>query len=122
MYQSRFFTPTEFVQAVPSCQISDMNEELLERLDTARAYLGAPIYINSAYRSVEYELSHGREGTSSHCLGLAVDIRCNTSEYRLQLIKSLFRAGFRRIGVASSFVHVDIDKSKPHCFWLYEKS
>lgn len=120
MYKPRFFTPTEFVQAVPSCQISDMNDELLERLDTARAYLGAPIRINSAYRSKEYELSHKRSGTSSHTKGLAVDISCNTSEYRLQLIKSLFRAGFRRIGVAKSFIHVDIDKSKPHSFWLYD--
>lgn len=120
MYKPRFFTETEFVQAVPSCSISDMSDELLERLDTARAYLGAPIFINSGFRSVEYELKHGREGTSSHCKGLAVDIRCNTSEYRLILIKSLFRAGFRRIGVARSFVHVDIDKSKPQTFWLYE--
>lgn len=120
MYKPRFFTETEFVHAVPACSLSDMNEELMERLDTARAYLGAPIYINSAYRSKDYELTHGREGTSSHVKGLAVDIRCNTSEYRLQLVKSLFRAGFRRIGVARSFVHVDIDSSKPHSFWLYE--
>lgn len=120
MYKPCFFTESEFVQAVPSCSLSDMSDELLERLDTARAYLGAPIFINSAYRSKEYELQHGREGTSSHVLGLAVDIRCNTSEYRLQLVKSLFRAGFRRIGIARSFVHVDIDKNKPHSLWLYE--
>lgn len=100
--------------------MSDLSDELLERLDTARAYLGAPLHINSAYRSVDYELKHGREGTSSHCKGLAVDIRCNTSEYRLQLVKSLFRAGFRRIGIARSYIHVDIDKSKPLTLWLYD--
>lgn len=120
MYKPRFFTETEFVHAVPSCSLSDMSDELLERLDTARAYLGAPLYINSAFRTREYELIHGREGSSSHCKGLAVDIKCNTSEYRLQLVKSLFRAGFRRIGISRSFVHADIDKSKPHCLWLYD--
>lgn len=120
MYKPRFFTETEFVQAVPACTLSDMSSELLERLDTARAYLGLPIYINSAYRSVEYELKHGREGTSSHCKGVAVDLRCTTSDYRLKLVKSLFRAGFRRFGIGRSFVHVDIDISKPQSFWLYD--
>lgn len=91
----------------------------MDALETARAYSGHPFIINSAYRSKEYEISKGRAGTSSHCKGLAVDIRCFDDLTRLSIIKSLLRAGFRRIGIAKTFIHVDSDKSKPQCIWLY---
>lgn len=119
-YTPRFFKECEFVQAVPGCSLSDMHPELLERLDYARSLYGKPIQINSAYRSIEYERKRGRAGSSSHCKGLAVDVKCFDSADRLGLVQSFLRAGFRRIGIAKSFIHVDIDSSKPKCLWLYE--
>lgn len=91
----------------------------MDRLDTARAYAGRPFIINSAYRTPEYELKHGRTGSSTHCLGRAVDIRCSDSVSRLIIVKSLLRAGFRRIGIAKTFIHVDDDISREKCIWLY---
>lgn len=119
MYKPIYFSESEFVQASPACTISDLSEELLERLDYARSLLGLPIKINSAFRSVEYELSKGRSGTSSHCKGLAVDIHCTDSNYRLEFLRCILFAGFRRIGIAPTFIHVDIDTSKPKSIWLY---
>lgn len=93
----------------------------MDRLETARAYSLYPFVLTSAFRSVAYEKEHKRSGKSSHCKGCAVDIFCNDSARRLVIIQSLLRAGFRRIGINSTYIHVDSDFDKPHCFWLYEK-
>ena len=119
-YTPSFFKECEFVHAVPSCSMHDMHPDVLERLDYARSLFGKPIIICSAYRSREHELAHGRAGTSSHCKGEAVDVKCVDSTNRLELVQSLLRAGFRRIGIHSRFIHVDIDHTKPRCMWLYD--
>lgn len=115
---SRYFNDNEFKRASPACSLSDMHPKLLESLDYARALSGIPFIINSAYRSKSYEVSMGRTGSSSHCKGLAVDLRCDSDSKRLIMIKSLLRAGFRRIGVYKTFIHADIDLDKPECIWL----
>lgn len=97
-----------------------MKEELIERLDYARALAGFPFIINSAYRCRSYEISMGRSGTSSHCKGLAVDLRCDSDYKRLIMVQNLLRAGFRRIGIAKTFIHADLDKDKSPCIWLYD--
>lgn len=117
---SRYFSENEFKRAEPACSLSDMDEKLIECLDYARALCGFPFIINSAYRSKSYEVSVGRTGTSSHCKGLAVDLRCDSDFKRLDMVKNLLRAGFRRIGIGKTFIHADIDSNKPDCIWLYE--
>lgn len=115
----RYFTEDEFKRANPSCSLSDMDVEFMSRLDEARHIAGVPFVINSAYRSKQYELSKGRTGTSSHCLGLAVDIRCTNGFNRLFIIQSLLKMGFSRIGVHKHFIHVDLDAKKSKSLWLY---
>lgn len=95
-----------------------MDEGFLYKLDQARDLSEYPFIINSAFRSVDWELSHGRKGGSSHCKGLAVDLACKSSVVRLYIIRSLFQVGFRRIGVYSNFIHVDDDDSKVSALWL----
>lgn len=98
----------------PACSIEQVDETLLDMLDAARDIAGIPFVINSAYRSVSYERKHGRSGSSAHCLGLAVDIRCVDSLSRYRIIHALLAVGFKRIGIYSRFIHVDIaDSSKP---------
>lgn len=117
----RFFKEAEFNMAVPSCSLLDMDPDFMRKLDDARTICSYPFVINSAYRSKEYEISKGRTGTSSHCKGLAVDISCITSICRLKMLIALLAVGFRRIGIYPTFLHVDIDVSKPACIW-YGKS
>lgn len=117
----RFFCAQEFINCTPSCSIDDMDKGFMDRLETARAYSSVPFVITSAFRSREYELSHSRSGSSSHCKGLAVDIRCYSDQWRFIIIQSLLRAGFRRIGVYETFIHVDCDSSKLQSIW-YGKS
>lgn len=115
---SKFFKSGEFHRCIPPCNISSVDVNLLYRLDKLRELYGKPIILNSAYRTVEYERSVGRSGTSSHTKGLAVDIRCLDSRERLLLLKSALDVGFRRIGIYKRFLHLDIDSSKPKCVWI----
>lgn len=91
----------------------------MDRLDEARHIANVPFIINSAYRTKEYELSKGRSSTSSHCKGCAVDLRCTNSTARLHILTGLIQAGFTRIGIASTFIHVDYDKEKDSAIWIY---
>lgn len=89
----------------------------MERLQTARTIADVPFIINSAYRSVEYELSKKRTGKSMHTLGRAVDIKCVDAGTRFRIISALVAAGFHGIGVGGTFIHVD-DRDTP-LLWTY---
>jgi hypothetical protein len=97
----------------------NMQPHFLAKLDEAREYAGIPFVINSAYRSPTHPLSI-KNPTSSHIKGLAVDIRCNTSRNRFLVLDALIAVGFNRIGIADSFIHVDLDLSKSdNVTWTY---
>lgn len=119
MVDLKYFKPSEFRKASPSCYLDDMDVSFLQCLDLARDIAGIPFVINSAYRTKEYELSKGRSGTSSHCKGVAVDLRCSNAFDRYHIVRSLLCVGFRRIGISKYFIHVDADDSKKACIWLY---
>lgn len=112
-----YFTEAEFRRATPSCHMSDMDATLLERLDSLRARLGFPLTITSAYRSPRYEIEKGRSGSSMHTKGIAVDIHCTDSNKRLLIVKHALELGFNGIGVASTFIHLDL-REKP-TMWTY---
>ena len=97
----------------------NMNEEFLAKLDKARELANIPFTINSAYRSPEHPLSI-KNPSSSHIKGLAVDIKANDSSTRYMVLNALISVGFNRIGIASSFIHVDDDKEKANnVIWTY---
>lgn len=114
----RYFTDNEFMRAVPSCKLDKMDEEFMTRLDNARHIAGYKFVILSAYRNVAWEKAMGRNGTSSHTKGVAVDIKCVNSEARLFIVRALLEVGFKRIGIYDSFIHVDSDSSKGECIYL----
>ena len=97
----------------------NMDEEFLQRLDQARAFADIPFIINSAYRSPEHPESI-KNPTSSHIKGLAVDIKATDSTTRFKIIESLLSVGFTRIGIADTFIHVDLDFDKTQdVIWTY---
>ena len=98
----------------------NMNEEFLDRLDKARAIADIPFIINSAWRSPEKNKSVGGKPGSSHLKGLAVDISAENSRKRFTILQALIAAGFTRIGIGKTFIHVDGDTEKdPRVTWLY---
>ena len=106
---SRFFKEIEY----------KMDKKFLSRLDEARDYAGIPFIINSAYRSPDHPESI-KNPTSSHIKGLAVDIRARDSKTRYLIIDALMHVGFNRIGIADTFIHVDMDYDKSQdIIWTY---
>ena len=89
-----------------------MDENFLHRLDVARFHSGVPYIVNSAFRTKEHEKSKGRDGSSSHTKGVAVDLKATNSRTRFKIIEGLLKAGFTRIGVYDWGIHVDLDYDK----------
>lgn len=117
---AKYFTEAEFRRCTPPCSLQDMDQQLMRQLDAAREAAGIPFVLNSAYRSVAYEKSKGRAGTSSHCRGLAVDIRCNSDANRWKVVAALMDNGFTRIGISRTYVHADLDRAKTQrVIWHY---
>lgn len=107
---------------VPASDPSQLHPVLIEKLVVAQRLAGFQFMFTSAFRSKSYELSKGRNGSSSHCkydanenpASLAADISTIDSHTRYKVLGACLLAGFPRIGVGKSFIHVDIDETKPH--------
>ncbi len=104
-----------------------MDKRILEMLDEARDKFDKPIHITSGFRTPFWNEEVGGKmpdengnGGSSHLKGFAVDISCNNSADRFDLINCLLYVGFNRIGVAKTFIHADIDPDKVQgVMWTY---
>lgn len=107
---------------VPACSVEDLNSKIVDYLILAQKMCGLQFVVTSGFRSLEHERSKGRKGTSSHCKGLAVDISTPDSLTRFKVVGALILSGFPRLGIGKTFVHADIDTSKPHpiIFHYYE--
>ena len=108
MKQSRYFSEQEFRKCDPPCDRESMEQDFLDVMDDIRRKARIPLVINCAYRSREYDKKKGRSGNSAHTQGLAVDIRCNTSENRLKIVKAALECGITRIGIGKTFIHIDM--------------
>jgi zinc D-Ala-D-Ala carboxypeptidase len=103
------------------CGYNIMSESVLLALDTARETLGFPLVITSGCRCQKYnDRLKNSVPDSAHVLGLAVDIDCTESQNRFLLLSTLTNLGFKRFGIGKTFLHADLDASKPqYCVWLY---
>ncbi len=93
---------------------------LADRLQIARDILGKPMRFTSGYRCLKLNKAVGGVANSAHTSGMAVDIAFDNEAHAKELIEALIEAGFKRIGLGWSFIHVDIDLTKPYpACWLY---
>ena len=100
--------------------LDKMDKTFLLKLDEARERAGIPFVINSAYRSSEHNAKIGGKPNSSHLKGLAVDISVTNSRQRFIVLNALLEVGFTRIGIADTFIHVDLDNGKSKdVIWTY---
>lgn len=97
-----------------------MDPGFMYHLQQARTKAQIPFVIVSGYRTKAHNQKVGGVPDSAHTHGLAADISTKTSHERLVILKALIETGFDRIGIANSFIHVDIDNNKaPMVAWLY---
>ncbi len=99
-----------------------MDKRFLSMLKKAEKYAGFKFVFNSAYRTENHNKLVGGVDDSAHTKGLAVDIKFTSLKQRDQIISAAVKAGFKRIGIGSSFVHLDNDLTKPlYVAWGYPK-
>ena len=110
----KHFDNQEF--ACKCCGENKMDENFLKQLDVARELAGVPFFINSGYRCPLHNKEVGST-SANHTSGKAVDISCENSFVRTKILTALILAGFRRIGIAKTFIHVD--SMDGEALWLY---
>jgi uncharacterized protein YcbK (DUF882 family) len=115
-----FDSPDDIGSGMPTDKGGKMNKEFLFKLDEARMLAGTPFKITSGYRSKAHNKKVKGVKGSSHTKGCAVDIAVNSGLQRSAIVCALAKAGFTRIGIAKTFVHVDLDKEKQNSIWLYD--
>ena len=97
---------------------NEMSEEFLEKLDDLRHKCGFPFIITSGYRDPSHSIEARKAKAGTHAQGIASDIRINNGNEAYDIIKNAQSMGFNGIGVAKSFIHVDIRKRMP-VVWSY---
>lgn len=115
----KYFTLDEF--DCPSLPNSgkNMDTNFLTKLEEAREIAGVPFKITSGYRTKEHNEAVGGVANSSHLIGVAADIAVSSGSERYIILNALLKAGFKRIGVAKTFIHCDTDPNKSNSVWTY---
>ena len=120
------FTSSEFDSPDLVGSGENMKDEFMELLQESRTIADIPFRITSGFRTQSYHDDLGRRGyktsksRSAHQDGYAADISCTNSKTRWLIVNSLLLVGFNRIGIASTFIHVDNSPHKTeNCVWTY---
>lgn len=116
---SKYFSRWE-VECKCGCGLMNIDPELLRLLDLIREKLDRPLSISSGSRCPAHNQKEGGKKNSAHLKGLAVDLKVNGARERFQVLFAVSACGITRIGIAKTFIHIDIDASKPQeVVWLY---
>lgn len=91
--------------------------ELANNLEVLRAHFNAPVTVNSAYRTPEYNASIGGAKNSQHILGKAADvvIKGVSPDEVADAIEFLIEVGLMKeggVGRYDTFTHYDIRGTK----------
>lgn len=117
----KYFKLTEWTNSEHTHTVAELNTRLVDVLDIMRGECGFPFRITSGKRTkFENDNLIDAVGNSAHLTGLAVDIQCITDEQRYKMKQSAYKNGLKRIGTAKTYLHFDIDETKPQYLeWLY---
>jgi zinc D-Ala-D-Ala carboxypeptidase len=104
----------------PCCGVMGMDQEFLGILEAVRKEYGKPMKLNSSFRCADHNAAIGAKSSSSHRLGVAVDISCEGSRQRYDLIRHLLKH-VTRIGIGEGFIHADNDlaNKSANVMWDY---
>lgn len=117
---TEYFTASEFASPDAPDTGDLIQPELVERLDDLRARCGFPLIIASGYRTSRHNKFVGGVDSSAHTKGFAVDVRCTESSKRFVIVREATASGFNRIGISSTFIHLDCDPQKAKdVMWTY---
>lgn len=101
-----------------------MHPDFMTRLQHLRLEFGAPMKVNSGYRSPKHPEEAKKATPGEHTTGRAVDIHVFGPE-ALRLINLALKYGFTRIGVQQKgphntrFIHLGDNPAFPPGIWSY---
>lgn len=99
-------------------QENKMTARFLTAIDELREICDFPFTINSGYRSPLHSKESVKERPGMHSYGIACDVRVADGVQRLSVVKNALAMGFTGIGVAKTFIHVDLRETQP-VMWVY---
>jgi hypothetical protein len=111
-----YFTTEEFACKC-GCGFKAVDSLFRAQLEKAREISGVPYIINSGCRCENHNRAVGST-SRNHTSGKAVDIKALNGSTRGKILKGLYRAGFTRVGIADTYIHVDSMDDIESC-WLY---
>lgn len=94
------------------CGFDAVSMLLVNRLQAARNRCGFPLIINSGCRCAKHNSEEQGVRASAHLTGQAADVHCVDPFLRYRLVEALYFAGFTRIKVYKTWIHVDVDETK----------
>lgn len=102
------------------CGLYIENPDLITLLYHIEKAFGRELKIVSGTRCPAHNIAVGGAKSSAHLKGEAADIACDKSYDRYLLLKLALDFGAKRVGIAKTFIHVDVSKTLPqNVIWLY---
>ena len=91
-----------------------VSPRLVEVLEAVRQHFGAPVHVNSGYRTVSYNASlKNSSPKSQHCSGLAADFWVEgAAPAEVCAVADSLLGDHGGIGLYDSFVHIDVRAGK----------
>ena len=101
------------------CGLNGINMELVKLLQKLREDFNSPMAVTSGLRCPEGNTQAQGSKNSSHLWGEAADIGITDGKMRYKFVEKA-QKHFKRIGIAKTFVHVDVDHMKTNpVIWTY---
>ena len=121
MDSSKYFSKAE-LQCKCGCEQAPMDTQFLMMIDELREKLNKPLRVSSGFRCPSHNSKVSGTGeTGPHTTGMAIDLAVDRT-FAYETLKIAMAMGFTGIGIASSFVHVDIrsiDGNESPVMWCY---
>ncbi len=117
-YITKNFKKKEFSCAC--CGLDNIEQELVEKLQELRMEYGSPMNITSGVRCRSHNRAIGGAENSSHLFSVAADVAMDDAILRHRFIRTALAMDWKRVGIAKTFVHLDIDTRKTSpVIWTY---
>tara|TARA_X000001382_G_scaffold18280_2_gene11259 strand:+ start:1119 stop:1472 length:354 start_codon:yes stop_codon:yes gene_type:complete len=117
MSKYKYFAVADF-----DCQETGENkieDEFVRKLDSLRDVCGWPFIVTSGFRDASHSVEIIKpNGGGYHTKGIASDIKVLGGKMRYEIVSNAIKHGFTGIGIAKTFVHLDIREDTP-MIWTY---